>query len=105
MAALEETRKALAEKMEAKEAKSKSQKKNFAWSDEQLEALVEIVLNNKALTDAVNSSADAWEAIAQTFTALCDASLWDTPPDGFKTAALVCKPCHSTTSEMVKGRG
>ena len=94
VAALEETRKALAEKVEAKEAKvdaKKSLKKNFVWSDEQLNALVEIVLNNKALTDAVNSSADAWEAIAQTFTALCDANLWDTPPDGFKTAALIGK--------------
>ena len=87
VAALEETRKALAEKVEAK----KPLKKNFVWSDEQLEALAEIVLNNKSLTDSVNSSTAAWESIAQAFNALCTAKLWDTPPDGFKTAALIGK--------------
>ena len=94
VAALEGTRKALAEKVEAKEAKEeskKSLKKNFVWSDEQLEALAQIVLNDKSLTDSVNSSTAAWESIAQAFNALCAASLWDTPPDGFKTAALIGK--------------
>jgi hypothetical protein len=33
----------------------------------------------------------AWESIAQLFNALCIANLWDTPPGGFKAAALIGK--------------
>ena len=94
VAALEETRKALAEKEEAKEAKEAAKlslKKYSVWSDVQTVALVEIVVNNKELKDSVNSSATAWESIAQIFNTLCIANLWDTPPGGFKTAALIGK--------------
>ena len=91
---LEEMRKALAEKEEAKEAKEAAKlslKKNFVWTDAMTAALVEVVVSNKELKDSVNSSATAWESIAQLFNALCIANFWDTPPGGFKTAALIGK--------------